>query len=254
MIEEIKIIILGIIQGVTEFLPISSSGHIVLFEHFFNISTNDIVIEVVLHFGTLLSILIFFRNDIYNLLKGIINRDNDSLEYGISIIIATIPIVIIGLVIKDHITSIFYIKILMYTYIINAVILFMTRGKEGDNKQINIKLAIAMGVAQIFALFPGISRAGITICTGLLLGYQQREIAKFSFFMAIPALVGAMIFELDNIVYNTSGNLILLIGLLSSMISGLLVLRLLFKILQTNKLWMFSYYCIFIWLIILFIL
>ncbi len=253
--EEIKIIILGILQGVTEFLPISSSGHIVLFEHFLNITKDDIVIEVILHFGTLLSILIFFRKDIYNLISGIINHDKDSLRYGWCIVIATIPIILFSFVVKNHISSIFSVNILVYTYIINSIILFMTRGAIGEKYQISTKLAIAMGIAQIFALFPGISRAGITICTGLLLGYQQREIAKFSFFMAIPALIGAIIFELDNIVHQISGDpLILVIGCFVSMFSGLLVLRLLFKILQTNRLWMFSYYCIFIWLVILFIL
>jgi len=253
--EEIKIIILGIIQGVTEFLPISSSGHIVLFEHFLDITRDDIVIEVILHFGTLLSILIFFRKDIYNLLIGIINRDNDSLLYGYSIIAATMPIVLFSLLAKDYISSIFSINILIYTYVINSIILFMTKGKRGEKSQVTIKLAIVMGIAQLFALFPGISRAGITICTGLVLGYQQREVAKFSFFMAIPALVGAMIFELDNIIYQINGEIgILLIGFLASMLTGLLVLRLLFKILQTNRLWMFSYYCILIWLMILFIL
>mgnify|MGYP001498220458 CR=1 FL=1 len=253
--EEIKIIILGIIQGVTEFLPISSSGHIVLFEHFLEITRDDIVIEVILHFGTLLSILIFFRKDIYNLLLGMINRDDDSLLYGYSIIAATMPIVLFSLFAKDYISSIFSINILIYTYVINSIILFMTKGKRGEKSQVTIKLAIVMGIAQLFALFPGISRAGITICTGLVLGYQQREVAKFSFFMAIPALVGAMIFELDNIIYQINGEIgILLIGFLASMLTGLLVLRLLFKILQTNRLWMFSYYCILIWLMILFIL
>ena len=253
--EEIKIIILGILQGITEFLPVSSSGHIVLFEHFLNITKDDIVIEVILHFGTLVSILIFFRKDIYNLLAGIVNRDNDSLLYGYSIIVATMPIVLFSLVAKDYISSIFSINILVYTYIINSIILFMTKDVRGDKHQITMKLAIVMGIAQIFALFPGISRAGITICAGLILGYKQREVAKFSFFMAIPALIGAMIFELDNIMHQVNGELLtLLIGFSVSMVSGLFVLGLLFKILQTNRLWMFSYYCIFIWLIILFIL
>ena len=183
--EEIKIIILGILQGVTEFLPVSSSGHIVLFEHFLNITKDDIVIEVILHFGTLLSILIFFRKDIYNLLAGIINRDNYSLLYASSIIVATIPIVLFSLVAKDYISSVFSINILVYTYIINSIILFMTKGAKGGKNQLTIKLAIAMGIAQIFALLPGISRAGITICTGLILGYQQQEVAKFSFFMGL---------------------------------------------------------------------
>ena len=255
MLEEIKIIILGVIQGITEFLPISSSGHIVLFEHFFNMNKNNIVFEVVLHFGTLLSILIFFRKDIYSLLRGILNYDNDSLKYGFYILVGTIPIVIVSLLAKNVITSIFYIQILMYTYIVNAIILFIIKNINGNKKVVSMKLALAMGLAQIFALLPGISRAGITICTGLILGYQQREVAKFSFFMAIPALIGAMIFELDSIINSTNQDfLILILGFMSSMISGLLVLGLLFKILQTNRLWMFSYYCILIWLLILFIL
>ena len=252
---EIKIIILGVLQGVTEFLPISSSGHIVLFEHFLNIAKDDIVIEVILHFGTLLSILVFFRKDISNLISGTINRDKDSLLYIWYVVIATVPIVLFSLIAKDHISSIFSINILVYTYIVNSFILFMTKGKKGNKYQISTRLAVAMGIAQIFALLPGISRAGITICTGLILGYQQREIAKFSFFMAIPALIGAIIFELDNIANQISNDpLILILGCFVAMFSGLLVLRLLFKILQTNRLWLFSYYCIFIWLIILLIL
>ena len=255
MIEEIKIIILGILQGVTEFLPISSSGHLVLFEHFLNITKDDIVIEVILHFGTLLSILIFFRKDICSLLHGIISRKKDSLSYGVYIIIATIPVVIFGLLVKDHIDSIFSINILAYTYIVNAIILFMTKKTIASDRKISLKLAVAMGCSQVFALFPGISRAGITICTGLLLGHTRKEVAKFSFFMAIPALIGAMVFELENIIHQTSlAPISLVIGLLASMITGLFVLELLFKILQSNKLWMFSYYCIVIWIIIIYIL
>ena len=253
--EEIKIIILGILQGITEFLPVSSSGHLVLFKHFLSITKSDIVIEVVLHIGTLLSILIFFRKDIYKLLRGIIDKNQDSVSYGLYIIVATIPVVIFSLAIKDYIDSIFSVNILVYTYIVNAIILFITKKSVVKNGNISLKLAIAMGITQTFALFPGISRAGITICTGLILGYERREVAKFSFFMAIPALIGAMIFELDNIIYQISlDSTSLIIGFFVSMISGLLVLGLLFKILQSNKLWMFSYYCILIWLIIIYIL
>ena len=253
--EEFKIFFLGVIQGITEFLPVSSSGHIVLFKYFFDISKNDIVMEVILHFGTLMSILIFFRKDIYYLLSGIINGNKSSQLYAIYLVVATIPVVIFSLIIKDHINSIFSVNILLYTYIVNSAILFMTKSTKINYEKVSLKLAMTMGIVQIFALFPGISRAGITICAGLLLGYRQKEVAKFSFFMAIPALLGAMVFELDNIIYQANSNLILiLIGFLVSMVTGLLVLRLLFKILQNNKLWMFSYYCILIWIIIFFII
>ena len=106
----------------------------------------------------------------------------------------------------------------------------MTKSTKINYEKVSLKLAMTMGIVQIFALFPGISRAGITICAGLLLGYRQKEVAKFSFFMAIPALLGAMVFELDNIIYQANSNLILiLIGFLVSMVTGLLVLKLLYQ-------------------------
>jgi len=255
MIVEMKIAILGILQGITEFLPISSSGHLVLFGHFLNFTKDDIVMEVILHFGTLGSILIFFRKDIVNLLNGIFHRQRDSLNYGVYILVATIPIVVFSLSIREYIETIFSVNVLIYTYIVNAVILFATRQSVTRKQKISLQLAIIMGCSQVFALFPGISRAGITICTGLLLGHSRKEVAKFSFFMAIPALVGAIVFELDNImIYLHQDMSNLIIGLLVSLVTGLFALRLLFKILQSNKLWVFSYYCIAIWLLIIYIL
>ena len=131
------------------------------------------------------------------------------------------------------------------------IILYSTKGKTSKNQNISYRLALIMGVAQIFALFPGISRAGITICAGLLVGASQNAVARFSFFMAIPALLGAIAFELDNIIIaiETEPSVILL-GLIFSMTTGLLALKLLFKVLQKQNLWIFAYYCLFIWLII----
>ena len=249
--DEIRIIILAIIQGVTEFLPISSSGHLVLFENLFGLSNDDISIEVILHFGTLISILIYFREDILDILTGVLKGDKDCNIYIANVFIATIPVVLCVLLFRDSINSIFSIKILLYTYVANMIILYLTRGKSSKNRNVTYSLAIGMGLAQIFAIFPGISRAGITICTGLMLGYNQNTVARFSFFMAIPALLGAVIFEFNNIILLAKENFyIIAIGLFFSMITGLLALKLLFKILQNKGLWIFSYYCLFIWLVI----
>ena len=246
--DEIRIIILAMIQGVTEFLPVSSSGHLVLFEYFFSLSDNNISTEVILHFGTLLSILIYFRNDIVDLFLGALKGEKKSNQYIINIFLATIPIVLFVLFFEDNIKSMFSINTLLYTYIINMIILYLTKRKQSQKNNITYNLAILMGLAQILAILPGISRAGITICTGLLLGYNQNTVARFSFFMAIPALLGAIIFEFNSILeqsfYFTS------IGLLFSMITGLLALKFLFKILERRNLWIFSYYCFFIWLLI----
>ena len=252
--DELRIVVLAIIQGITEFLPISSSGHIVLFENLFGNSSNDIVLEVFLHFGTLFSILIFFKKDILDLIKGTLRRDSNSISFCIQVATATIPVIVIVLLFGDAIKSIFTVNILLYTYLINAIILFATKDKRSDKKQLSLVAVIIIGLAQTIALFPGVSRAGITICTGLLLGYNQKAVARFSFFMAIPALLGAVLFESDNIISAVSvGYMPMMLGFLFSMFTGLLALKILFQILENQKMWYFSYYCLFIWFFIVII-
>ena len=252
MAEEIKITLLAIIQGVTEFLPVSSSGHIVLFDHLFGSMDNDIVLEVILHFGTLISILYFFRKDIINLIKGVLRADEGSRIYVFKIIVATFPAVIFVLLLKlmnFEIESLFTLNTLVYTYLLNSVILFATKNYVGKNDNISYSVAIAMGLAQVFALLPGVSRAGITICTALILGYNQKIAAKFSFFMAIPAMLGALVFKFEDIFNQTSFEIhSLVIGFFLSMLTGLLVLKLLFRILEGRKLWIFAFYSMLVWL------
>ena len=252
MAEEIKITLLAIIQGVTEFLPVSSSGHIVLFDHLFGSMDNDIVLEVILHFGTLISILYFFRKDIINLIKGVLRADEGSRIYVFKIIVATFPAVIFVLLLKlmnFEIESLFTLNTLVYTYLLNSVILFATKNYVGKNDNISYSVAIAMGLAQVFALLPGVSRAGITICTALILGYNQKIAAKFSFFMAIPAMLGALVFKFKDIFNQTSLEMhSLVIGFSLSMLTGLLVLKLLFRILEGRKLWIFAFYSMLVWL------
>jgi len=251
MAEEIKITLLAIIQGVTEFLPVSSSGHIVLFDHLFGSMDSDIVLEVILHFGTLISILYFFRKDIIVLIKGILQSDKGSRVYALQIIVATTPAVVFVLlskVLNFEIESLFILNTLMYTYLFNSVILFATKGYRGNNDKISYSIAAAMGLAQVFALLPGVSRAGITICTALILGYNQKTAAKFSFFMAIPAMLGALVFKIEDIFNQSSFEMhSLAIGFFLSMLTGLFVLKLLFKILEGQKLWLFAFYSMLIW-------
>ena len=254
--EAIKTILIAIIQGISEFLPISSSGHIVLFEDIFNFSgnsipSNDATLEVVLHLGTLMSILIFFKSDILSLLKGIIARDKDSAIYSIYVVIATVPVVIFYLL-TDYfgydIESLFRVETLIYTFLFNALILYATKYVNPKKIELSFVLVIAMGLAQVLALLPGISRSGTTICIALLFGCNQKIAAKFSFFMFIPAILGVLVLKLSDIQSNIEISMAVL-GFLFSMITGLLVLKLLFKILENQKLWMFSFYSLIIWLI-----
>ena len=160
--EEIKTIFLAIVQGVTEFLPISSSGHIVFLKEFFTNSQNsmtasDATLEVVLHLGTLISILIFFRKDIIKLVGGILKGEKESSVYSFYIIVATIPVVLFVLITRYagyDIESSFSSNTLMYTFLANAIILYATRHTKADKSKITLILAIIMGFAQIIALFP----------------------------------------------------------------------------------------------------
>ena len=242
----IEIIILGIIQGITEFLPISSSGHLVIFKDILGLDTdNNIVIEIILHFGTLLSILIFYRKEIKELIKGIIEKNDDSISYFKFIIFSMLPIIIFVLFFEDKVVSSFSIKTLPITYLITSIILFSTRFKSNLATELNYKLVFAIGIAQVLAVFPGISRAGITISTAMLMGYDQKEAAKFSFFMAIPVLLGAVILKIRDInseLLLDGSNL--LIGLFVSMITGIVFLTFLISIISKQKLWVFSIYCL----------
>ena len=242
----IEIIILGIIQGITEFLPISSSGHLVIFKDILGLDTdNNIVIEIILHFGTLLSILIFYRKEIKELIKGIIEKNDDSISYFKFIIFSMLPIIIFVLFFEDKVVSSFSIKTLPITYLITSIILFSTRFKNNLTTKLNYKLVFAIGIAQVLAVFPGISRAGITISTAMLMGYDQKEAAKFSFFMAIPVLLGAVILKIRDInseLLLDGSNL--LIGLFVSMITGIVFLTFLISIISKQKLWVFSIYCL----------
>ena len=249
---EFDIILMAVVQGITEFLPISSSGHLVLLKEILEIEREDKVLEVVLHFGTLISILIFFRQDIYGILNGAINKNKDDIKYIMYIVLASIPTAIIGVLLNDKIDNLFNsTDSLLYAYLVTAIILFLTRGINKDGNSISYQMVIWMGIAQVFAILPGISRAGITICAGLLLGFKQKEVAKFSFFLAIPALVGVVYLDINKIFAFGSNQLhILVLGFVFSMITGLAVLKILFKILQKQKLWIFSFYCLLIWLLI----
>ena len=242
----IEIIILGIIQGITEFLPISSSGHLVIIKDILGLdSGNDIVLEVVLHFGTLLSILIYYRTEIKELLQGVVKKNRESIDYCKFIALSMLPIIIFVLFFEDSVVSSFNVEILPMTYLVTAIILFLTKFHHGTGIQLSYKLVLIIGFSQIFAVFPGISRVGITISTAMLMGYEQKEAAKFSFFMAIPILLGAVILKIGEInseLFLNGPNL--LIGMLVSMSTGIVFLSLLINIISRQKLWIFSIYCL----------
>ena len=239
----IEAITLGIIQGLTEFLPISSSGHLVLSQVILGIQIPGNDFEVLLHIGTLCSILVVFNNDIKNILFTLSSKETQKLI--LMIFVGTIPAVIIGLGFKDLIEKLFDdIIVVGFALVFTGITLIGSFYSKSGNKKNTIFKACLIGVAQAIAIIPGISRSGITISFALLLGLDTRQAAKFSFLLAIPVISGAGIlmatdlrdgFSID--IYAAAS------GLITSFLVGMVALKWLLSWLEGGKFHYFGIYC-----------
>lgn len=235
-------IILGIVQGITEWLPISSSGHLVLTKHLFGIS-QPLVWDVVLHLGSLIVILLVFWKEIKNLVIGIVQGKKSSLKFALQLIIATIPIAIVGLVFNDLIKSIFSdLRTVGFSLLFTAILLFLSKYPLKKSKEKNYKNTFLMGLAQALAILPGVSRSGTTISVGLMNGMKREEAATFSFLMFIPAILGASILEIGDIVKVTDP-INLAIATLTTIIVGYISLKWLLKVIKSGNFSKFGWYC-----------
>jgi undecaprenyl-diphosphatase len=255
--EIFKAIILGIIQGLTEFLPISSSGHLVLAEHYLKFHNPDISFEVILHLGSLFAVLLYFRKDIYSLINSLFLFRNKEAEHTRNrntifyLLVATVVTGILGLYFEDPLTKAFSsLFIPSFMLIITGFILYFSDKIEPEGiktHQLGIKKSILIGLVQAFAILPGISRSGTTITFGIFAGLEREEAAKFSFILSIPAILGATILKLSSIL-NLDRSLWLsyVLGTLAAFISGYIVISLLISIVKKQKLKYFAFYC---WLI-----
>lgn len=240
----IEAIIFGLIQGLSEFLPISSSGHLVLFSKIFNTEGNFIFFSVLLHFATLLAVLIYFYKDVLQLIKQPFSKKAQMLY------LATIPTIIIVLFLKEFVENSFSGSLLPFCFMFTAILLIISHilsTKKTNN--LTRKGAIAMGIAQGIATFPGISRSGATICTGLILGYNRNETAKFSFLMSIPIILASMCYEVLKIFENGLGIIYVsptIIAFIISFATGLLSIKFMMWTVNKLKLYWFGIYLIII--------
>lgn len=252
----ISIFFLAIIQGISEFLPISSSAHLIIFRDLFLIGKDLInenialTFDVSLHFGTFLAILVYFFKDFLFNLKNY--------KIIISIIIATIPAAIIGFLFEDFIENVIRSKYLLIAFmlIIMGIIIYVIDLKKESNKtldNITVKESLLIGLSQVFALFPGISRSGATITSARLLKINREDATKYSFYLSIPILLGAVLlrlFKIDfNILYENIN--IFVIGILVSFLTGLLSIRLLLGYIKNNNYKLFMWYRIIFGIIII---
>jgi undecaprenyl-diphosphatase len=239
--------LIGIVQGLTEFLPVSSSAHLVFSQNLLGWSEPDIFFDVMLHFATLLAVLIFFRKDIIDVLK---NPRSIFL-----IILGTIPAGLIGLFARKYIVSFFSANIYPAVFLlITGFFLYLTqkisRGEKYMRK-FSVPGVVLVGIAQSAALLPGISRSGITISTGMFLGWRKIDAVKFSFLLSIPAILGATIFELKEVSCAGINLPNVIAGCICAFISGLFALYLLLETVKKAKLHLFAYYCWFLGILIL---
>ena len=254
--EFIESLILGLIQGLTEFLPVSSSGHLVLAQYFFGVEEGGVALDVVLHLGTLAAVVVFFWKDIVRLAcavpylfspKGGEQKQGDRRIVWM-LVTASVPTAILGFAFEDFLTSLYATPAAVpYTLLVTAVLMFFAnRMLNGKRRLTEMKPgnALLIGVFQGLAIMPGISRSGSTIFGGLLQGFDRDEAARFSFLLSIPAIVGAALFKFDEITeLSASYALPLLVGFLAAAVSGYIAIQFLLALIRRKKLYVFSIYC-----------
>ncbi len=251
----IEAIVLGIVQGLTEFLPVSSSGHLTIAKELFGIETSNLSFEVVVHAATVCSTIVAFRKEIWNLLRGFFNLQmNPQKEYIFKIAVSMIPIFIVGMFFKDQVEAIFGSGLFVVgcMLLITAALLslseWLSKRQQGEGRTVSYKDAIIIGLAQACAVLPGLSRSGTTISTGLMLGVKKSEVAQFSFLMVLVPILGEAFLELvgGELTGAESGisAISLLLGFASAFLSGLFACTLMINIVKRAKLWLFAVYCV----------
>lgn len=255
-----KAIVVGIVQGLAEFLPISSSGHIVLTQYLLGIRVEgavhqpDLAFEIILHIGTLVSVLIFFRKSLWKLVESLYTKDMKEERMKIFWLgVATIPAVIAALLFKDFFDSVPGNPFMVAGFlIVTGLVLFVPRLVKGGKDEVGAKGAIMMGIGQAFAILPGISRSGSTIAAGLVSGVKAEKAAEFSFLMSIPAIAGGFVLTMKDKIEETGSvseafqacfNPAYLAGAAAAAIVGLLAIYLVMGAVKRGKLEYFSYYC-----------
>jgi undecaprenyl-diphosphatase len=245
----LQAIILGIIQGITEWLPISSSGHLVLAQNLFGLAP-PVIFDVILHLGTLIVIFIVFAKDIKELCLGVFKREKKHLKMLLYLFLGSLPIAFAGLLFNDFIKSIFHSPVTVgISLLFTALLLFLSKYPRKD-KKLTITNTFIVGLAQMLAILPGISRSGSTIAVGLMQGIKREEAARFSFLLVIPAILGATLLEIGNL--GTITNMPALIaGTITSIVVGYIALRLLLHIIKKGKFYLFGWYCLALGIIVL---
>ena len=251
----IEAVLLGLVQGLTEFLPVSSSGHLTIAKELFGIESSNLSFEVVVHAATVCSTVVAFRKQIWDLLVGLFNlKMNPQKEYIFKIAVSMIPIFVVGVFFKDYVEAIFGSGLMVVGCMLLLTALLLTLSEWLSKKQkdgghpVSYKDAAIIGIAQAFAVLPGLSRSGTTLSTGLMLGVKKEDMAQFSFLMVLVPILGEAFLELVGGELSGAASgiapLSLMLGFVSAFLSGLFACTLMINIVKRAKLWIFAIYCV----------
>lgn len=263
--EWFQAVVLGLIQGLTEFLPVSSSGHLTIFKAIFGIEADDnLSFEVAVHAATVLSTIVAFRKEIWDIICGVFKfRYNSQTQYFLKICVSMIPVAVVGFFFKDQVEAVFDSDWVLFVVgsmlLLTAVLLFVSEtlsnrqarkavseGRE-PGKEVGYKEAFIIGLSQALAVLPGLSRSGTTISTGLMLGVRKSSMAQFSFLMVLVPILGEAFLQLvgGDFSAESSGisTMSLLLGTLTAFVSGYVACRWMIRIVQKARLRYFSIYC-----------
>ena len=249
----LQALILGIIQGLTEYLPVSSSGHLAIGSYLFGLQDSDnLMFTVLVHVATVLSTFVILWSEIDWILKGLFKfKMNDETKYFINILISMIPVGIVGVFFKDYVEEVFGSGLLIVGIMLlvtAALLTFSYYAKPRIKQNISWKDALIIGIAQACAVMPGLSRSGSTIATGLLLGNKKESLAQFSFLMVIPPILGEALLDVMKMmkgedVFGSISALPLVVGFLAAFISGCIACKWMISIVKRGKLIYFGIYC-----------
>ena len=242
----LNVIILAVVQGITEFLPVSSSGHLVILQELLGVNAPGAGLEIALHLGTLLSIIFFYRRDLAELIKSLFKTHSDNFKLSWKtvcfVFIGSIPAGIIGILFDEKIEKIFdNPKLASGMLLITAVILLSTLLSKRENKKLGFANSLAIGISQAIAILPGISRSGSTIACARIFGIGASDAARFSFYLAIVSISGAALLKLIKSPGDFSFAYIC--GAIIAAIVGYFALKILIGLLKKGKLWVFAPYC-----------
>lgn len=247
----IEAIILGIVQGLTEFLPVSSSGHLELGKAIFGdqkVPQESLTFTVVLHFATALSTIVIFRREILQIVRGLFRFEkNEEFEFSVKIVISMIPATVIGLLFEEQLEEFFTGNVLLvgFMLLITGLLLLLADKAKNTDKPVSYLNALIIGISQAIAMLPGISRSGATISTSVLLGVDRTKAARFSFLMVVPLIFGKVAKDvLDGVIsFRDENFFVMFVGFLAAFISGLIACSWMIRLVQNSKLYYFSIYC-----------